>query len=154
MNMRIFVAAAVVASVAGTAFAQTQPTHPSAYPTGRTMPSAWATAAINPCHVYSSFNPTSSCYTGTPYLSYSATGPFEFPKTPNRMTSPGSESLDEAEARLRIEAKGYLNVYGLQKDDRGIWRGRAAMKDGTPVTVTLDLQGNIYSVRIVKIQTQ
>jgi hypothetical protein len=52
---------------------------------------------------------------------------------------------DEAQAKSRIEAKGYLNVSGLQKNDRGIWRGHAILKDGRPVTVIIDLEGNIYS---------
>jgi hypothetical protein len=46
---------------------------------------------------------------------------------------------------LKIEAKGYANVSGLQKDDRGIWRGNATMKDGRSVVVIFDLEGNIYS---------
>jgi hypothetical protein len=33
----------------------------------------------------------------------------------------------------------------LEKDGRGIWRGKATIKDGRPVNVTLDLEGNIYS---------
>jgi hypothetical protein len=113
---------------------------------------AFATASLNPCHPYSSYNLTSSCYTGTRYPSYSATG-FDFSKTTNRQALPDAESIVEAQARLRIEAKGYSNVSGLQKDNRGIWRCRATMKDGSPVAVTLDLEGNIYSIRIVVIQT-
>jgi len=66
MNMRMFIAAAVAASITGPAFAQTQPTRPSAYATTPTMHSAWATAALSPCYPNASFNPTSSCYTGTP----------------------------------------------------------------------------------------
>ena len=152
--MRNLIAAAVVASMTGPAFGQTQPTRPSAYPTVPTMPSAFATAAISPCYPYSSFNPTSSCYTGTMYPSYSAIEPFEFPKTTNRQTLPGADSLNEDQVKLRIEAKGYSNVSGLQKDNHGIWRGKAIMKDGSPVAVTLDLEGNIYSLRIVIIQTR
>jgi hypothetical protein len=129
MNMRTIVGAAVWASMIVSALAQTQPTRPSAYPTFPTLPS---------------FNPTSPCYSGTPYLSYSATEPFEFPG-PNRTALPGSESLDEDQAKMRIEAKGYLDVSGLEKDSRGIWRGQATMKDGRRVDVTLDLEGNIYS---------
>jgi hypothetical protein len=71
--------------------------------------------------------------------------PFEFPKPTNRPASPGSASLDEDQARLRIEAKGYVNVSKLERDIRGIWRGKAAMSDGRPVDVVLDLDGNIYS---------
>jgi hypothetical protein len=165
-DMRIFIVVAVAASIFGPAFAQTQPTRPSAYATAPTMPSAFPTAAINPCysgrslehyfaffhdhpgarHRSSSFNPTSPCYSGTAYPSYSAIEPFEFPKKTNSQVAlPGANSLDEDQAKLRIEAKGYSNVSGLQKDNHGIWRGKATMKDGRSVAVILDLQGNIYS---------
>jgi len=108
------------------------------------MPSAFATSSINPCR--SSFNPTSPCYSGTIYPSYSALPPYKFPDKANSKTaSEGANSLDEDEARLRIEAKGYSNVSGLEKDGRGIWRGKADLGDGRPVHVTLDLEGNIYS---------
>jgi hypothetical protein len=143
MDMRIFIAAAVVASMTGSAFAQTQPTRPTGYATVPTMPSAYATTAINPC--YSSFNPNGSCYTGTIYPSYSAIEPFEFPKTTNPQASPGADSLNEDQAKVRIEGKGYLDISGLQKDKHGIWRGKATLKDGRSVAVILDLEGNIYS---------
>ena len=149
--MRPIVAATVAASMIVPAFAQTQPTRSSAYPTFPTMRFAWATAPLNPCygrgrtHRWSSFNPTSPCYSGTPYPSYSAFEPFEFPNQVYRTTLPGSASLDKDQAKLRIEAKGYLDVSGLEKDGRGIWRGKATMKDGRRVDVTLDLEGNIYS---------
>jgi hypothetical protein len=145
MNMRMFIAAAVAASITGPAFAQTQPTRPSAYATIPTMHSAWATAARSPCSANGSFNPTSSCYTGTMYPSYSAITPTESPNGTNRQ--PGAESLNEDQAKLRIEAKGYSNVFGLQKDNHGIWRGSGTMKDGKSVAVILDLEGNIYSER-------
>jgi Peptidase propeptide and YPEB domain len=149
--MRSLIGAVVVVSMTGLAFAQTQPTRPSAYRTFPTMRSAWATAPLSPCygrgrrHRWSSFNPTSPCYTGTPYPVYSAIEPFEFPNPINRTALPGSASLDEDQAKLRIEAKGYLDVSGLEKDSRGIWRGNATIKDGRRVDVTLDLEGNIYS---------
>jgi hypothetical protein len=152
MNMRMLIAAAVAASITGPAFGQTQPTRPSAYSTAHTMPSAFATAANSPCYPHASFNPTSRCYSGTSYPSYSAIEPFEFPN--NREALPGAESLNEDEAKLGIEAKGYSNVSGLQKDNHGIWRGKAIMKDGSPVAVILDLEGNIYSLRIVIVQTR
>jgi hypothetical protein len=154
MDMRKIIAAAVAASMTGSAFAQTQPTRPSAYATFPTMPSAFLTAALSPCYPYSSFNPTSSCYSGTSYPSYSAIEPFEFPKMESRKTSPGADSLNEDQVKLRIEEKGYSSVSGLQKDNHGIWRGKASMKDGSPVAVILDLEGNIYSLRIVVIRTQ
>jgi hypothetical protein len=38
----------------------------------------------------------------------------------------------------------YADVTGLTKDDKSIWRGKAT-KDGKPVSVALDYQGNIVS---------
>ena len=58
---------------------------------------------------------------------------------------PGSAGLDVDQATQRIEAKGYQNVSGLVQDQRKIWRGQASAKDGSPVNVILDLEGNIYS---------
>lgn len=172
MAMRIpMLLPAVITLMTGLAQAQTQPTRPSAYPTAPTMPSAFATAALNPCNSgsarepysaffhddprtdfyhgagqrWSSFNPTSPCYSGTAFPSYSAIRPDEFPNGPIRRTLPGADSLNENQAKLRIEAKGYSNVAGLQKDNRGIWRGKATLKDGKSVAVILDLEGNIYS---------
>ena len=49
----------------------------------------------------------------------------------------GANSFTEAQAKLRIEARGYRDVSALQKDERGIWRGRA-LKDSRLVGVTLD----------------
>jgi hypothetical protein len=144
--MRNLIAVAIATSIIGPAFAQTQPTRSSAYATFPTTTSAFPTAALSPCIRYSPFNPTSACYTGTPYLSYSAAAveSFELPNaTKNRLE--GAESLNEDQAKLRIEAKGYSNVSGLQQDDRRIWRGKGTMKDGRPVAVILDLEGNIYS---------
>jgi hypothetical protein len=154
LHARILIAMVLAASIDVSAFAQTQPTRPSAYPTAPTMPSAFATAPLSPCYPsrrvgyfnqLGYFNPESPCYSGTIYPSYSALGPFEFPKTYPKPSSPGSESLNEEEAKLRIQEKGYLDVTRLEKDRRGIWRGKATLKDGRPVDVTLDLEGNIYS---------
>jgi hypothetical protein len=144
VGMRILIMAAVAASITTSAFAQTQPTRPSAYATIPTTPSAFATSSINPCR--SSFNPTSPCYSGTIYPSYSAVPPFEFPNKANsKNASEGANSLDADQAKFQIEAKGYSNVSELEKDSRGIWRGKASLKDGRSVYVTLDLEGNIYS---------
>lgn len=67
------------------------------------------------------------------------------PTSTSQAPSVGADIPEEDQAKSRIEAKGYSNVSGLQKDDRGIWRGDATMKDGRSVVVILDLQGNIYS---------
>ena len=120
--MRTFLAAAVVALAAGSALGQTRPTDSSASPTTATERSATATEAINPS--YNSPN--------VPLPDYEA-------------PDLNINSPDEDQAKSQIEAKGYLDVSGLQKDDRGIWRGDAILKDGRSVNVILDLQGNIYS---------
>lgn len=139
------VAVALASATVGPVFAQTQPTHPSAYATFPTMTPAFPTAALSPCYRYSSFNRTSSCYTGTPYPSYSAIEPLAFPRTTNRQDLPGAAELNEDQVRLRMQAKGYSDISQLEKDSHGIWRGKGTMKDGRNVAVILDLAGNIYS---------
>ena len=152
--MRTLITAAVMASISVPAFAQTQPTRPSAYSTIPTLPSAFPTSPLSPCypsfgrwhHRLGYFNRSSPCYSGTIYPSYSAAGPFEFARTPTlRAVRQGASRLNEAQARSRIQAKGYSNVSGLHRDRHGVWRGDATLKDGRPVEVTLDLQGNVYS---------
>jgi hypothetical protein len=154
----------LVTSIAVPALAQTQPTRPLVFQTMPTFPSAFATAALSPCfrsyrdsdfvpsrRFYSGrsleyFNPESPCFSGTIYPSFSAITPAELPSKPSpRARSEGSESLNEEEALLRIGAKGYADISGLEKDKRGIWRGKATLDDGRAVDVTLDLEGNIYS---------
>ncbi len=56
----------------------------------------------------------------------------------------GANSYTLGEARSRITDKGFSNVSDLKKDDKGVWRA-AAMKDGKPVSVALDYQGNVVS---------
>ena len=56
----------------------------------------------------------------------------------------GANSFTEGQARSRIESKGYTNVSGLKKDDKGVWRG-PAMRDGKSVNVSLDFEGNIVA---------
>lgn len=47
-----------------------------------------------------------------------------------------------AQAKSRIESSGFTNVSSLMKDRAGIWHG-TAMKDGMPVRIALDVQGNV-----------
>ena len=54
----------------------------------------------------------------------------------------GANSFTEGEAKSRIEKMGFANVSDLKKDDKGVWRGRAA-KDGKTVDVSVDYQGNV-----------
>jgi len=61
-----------------------------------------------------------------------------------QVTAPvaGRNSFTEGEAKSRIEKLGFTNVSDLKKDNDGVWRGRAT-KDGKPVDVSLDYQGNV-----------
>ena len=54
----------------------------------------------------------------------------------------GRNSFTEGQAKSRIEDAGYSNVSGLQKDDQGVWRGKAD-KAGTKTDVSVDFQGNV-----------
>jgi hypothetical protein len=56
----------------------------------------------------------------------------------------GANSFTMGQAKSRIEAKGYGNVTGLAKDDKGVWHGKA-MKDGKSTDVALDYQGNVVT---------
>ncbi|MFU0505813.1 PepSY domain-containing protein [Pseudaminobacter sp. NGMCC 1.201702] len=54
----------------------------------------------------------------------------------------GENSFTEAQAKSRIEDKGYSNVADLKLGEDGIWRAKAD-KGGAMVEVALDYQGNI-----------
>jgi hypothetical protein len=54
----------------------------------------------------------------------------------------GRNSFTEGEAKSRIEKMGFSNVTNLQKDEHGVWRGRAT-KDSKTVEVSVDYQGNV-----------
>ncbi len=56
----------------------------------------------------------------------------------------GANSFTEGQAKARIEARGYVNVGDLKKDNSGVWRGTAT-KDGKSVEVSLDFQGNVVA---------
>jgi hypothetical protein len=57
----------------------------------------------------------------------------------------GANSFTEAQAQDRLEKAGYATLTGLTLDDKGIWQA-SAMKDGKPVKVSLDYQGNIVGM--------
>jgi hypothetical protein len=59
---------------------------------------------------------------------------------------PGANSFTEGQAKSRLEAAGFTDISGLQKDDQGIWRGQAKHA-GQQVAVALDYQGNVTPPR-------
>ena len=54
----------------------------------------------------------------------------------------GRNSFTESQAKSKIEEAGYANVSALQKDDNGVWRGKAS-KGGSSTDVSVDFQGNV-----------
>lgn len=56
----------------------------------------------------------------------------------------GANSFTEGQAKERIEKAGYADVKDLRKDDKGIWMA-SGTKDGKPVAIALDYQGNIVA---------
>jgi len=57
----------------------------------------------------------------------------------------GANSFTAAQAKERIEQAGYSGVTELKLDDKGVWQA-SATKDGKPVKVSLDYQGNIVAL--------
>lgn len=56
----------------------------------------------------------------------------------------GENSFTEDQAKARIGDAGYTGISDLTLDDTGVWRAKA-IKDGKPVVVSLDYQGNIVA---------
>lgn len=153
----IFVVTITFAFIPAFALGQTTRTNPSSASTIGTIPSSTSTSPNTPC--YSSTNPTSPCYSTTANPCYAATAPNESCSPPTKPfpsaaplvlqpvpTSPQApaHAFTEDQAKSQIEAKGYSSVSGLQKDSKGIWRGKA-LKDGKPVNVILDFQGSVVA---------
>lgn len=150
----LLVVAAVLSLVSEYAFAQTTRTNPSAASTSPTTSSSSSTSPNSPCN---SSNPTSPCYSANAPRNpcYSATNdPCSTTSTPYIRPSPAPaakaaaipqaviHALTEDQARAQIEAKGFSSISRLQKDAKGYWHGEAE-KDGLPVSVTLDREGNV-----------
>jgi opacity protein-like surface antigen len=68
------------------------------------------------------------------------------PNSPNNAGAPvsGANSFTEAQAKSRIEAKGFSGVSGLKKDNAGVWRG-TAKQGAKAVNVSIDFQGNVVT---------
>lgn len=153
----IFVATAVLSLISDYAFGQTTRTGPSSSSTSKTIPSSSSTSPNSPCNPT---NPTSPCYSANAPRNpcYSAAAPNEPcsttitpasqlspPPAPAAVTTPQAivRALTEDQAKSQMEANGYSSVSGLRKDAKGIWHGKAQTKDGSPVNVTLDVDGNV-----------
>ena len=60
------------------------------------------------------------------------------PATPKK----GANSFTRGQASARLRRHGFAHLASLHKDQDGIWRARAT-RNGKPVNVWLDYQGNV-----------
>jgi len=153
----IVAAAAAVFLVSGWAPAQTTPTRSSASSTTKSITSSSSTSPNSPCNPT---NPTSPCYSVNAPRDpcYSALTPSEPcgtttappSQTPSEPAGPTLSSkqpliasaITTDQAKSQIESAGYSNVSDLRKDLKGVWRA-SAVKDGQPVSVTLEADGKV-----------
>lgn len=54
----------------------------------------------------------------------------------------GANSFTESQAQSRLQKEGFSDVGALQKDQDGVWRGKA-MKGGQQMSVWVDYKGNV-----------
>ncbi|MBQ0821197.1 PepSY domain-containing protein [Microvirga sp. HBU67558] len=88
----------------------------------------------------SATQPTNNTGSSNPAVTHK---PADSPQTTGAV-EPGANSFTEAQARSRLEAKGFSNVTELRKDDQGIWRGKA-QRDGKSVSVGIDYKGTVQT---------
>jgi len=55
----------------------------------------------------------------------------------------GRNSFTEGQAKSAIEKAGYSAVTDLQKDDNGVWRGKASKGGAAATSISVDFQGNV-----------
>ena len=56
----------------------------------------------------------------------------------------GKNSFTESQVRHRLTKHGYTNISMLKQDSQYVWHATAT-KDGQPVNVSVDYQGNIVN---------
>ena len=144
--MRLTLAAAALVVASGAALAQgttpstTPTTTPSTAPTAMSPPVATMPGGAVP----GSQTPAASV-NSTPSSTSPSPSAVQTNNTTHRTAHapvPGRNSFTMNQAARRITSAGYTKVTGLKKDGQGIWRGQA-QKDGSPVAVSLDYQGNV-----------
>ncbi len=154
--MRMSLAAATLLLAGGTVLApvaamaqatNTPATTPSTAPQVAPSATTPSTTMSAPSTTHSTGSQTPAASVNTTPQSTSSPSPssVQTRNTNNRTAAapvPGRNSFTMSQASRRIAAAGYTKVEGLKKDNQGIWRGQA-QKDGNPVSVSLDYQGNV-----------
>jgi hypothetical protein len=104
----------------------------------RLLTAAALLAIALPAFAQSQMNPPANADAKTPAVNS--------PNSPPNPGAPvaGANSFTEGQAKSRIEANGFTNVTGLQKDDNGVWRGKASKGDQA-MNVSVDFQGNVVA---------
>jgi hypothetical protein len=155
------IVAAVIAAHLGSdgVWAQTTRTSPSAASTYKSLPASSSTSPNSPCDpnnqtspcfsanaprapCYSALSPNEPCSTTTTPPPYSAPQTSTQAPTGSQSSAGGAITMDQAKSR--IEEAGYSSVSGLRKEPKGAWRANA-VKDGQPMTVTLDANGTVVA---------
>ncbi|MDB5559332.1 MAG: hypothetical protein JWQ36_2266 [Enterovirga sp.] len=134
--MRLVLAAAAAALLAGPVLAQT--TAPNTTAPGapaRTAPGTAAPGTASP----GTGSPTGS---SNPAVSTGNPSGQQQQFVAASALEKGANSFTEGQAKSRLEEAGLKNVTDLKKDDQGVWRGKA-MRNGKSVTVGFDYKGNI-----------
>ena len=140
MRTTIFGLALLGAAVSAPVLAQTSPAAPDRNPPAATMQNS-----TNPARPAPAPNDRSGATTVGPATESGQSAVRVDEGTRTAATpQPGANSFTEGQARSRIEAAGFTDVTELQKDDQGIWRGRAS-QGGRQVSVALDFTGNVTS---------
>ncbi|WP_201445512.1 hypothetical protein [Belnapia sp. F-4-1] len=145
LSLALLGAIAALPALAQTAPDRTGATAPGATAPGATAPGATAPGATAPGAAAPRATAPSATGTNAPSARTESTPPAVTTDNGTRTaTTPaaGANSFTEGQARSRIEAAGFSGVDDLQKDDQGIWRGRAT-RNGQQVSVSLDYQGNV-----------
>jgi len=141
---KTFLRLALLGAVAAVpAYAQTSTTAPSSTAPGRTAPGAATNDSTRPGVAVPAVPDTRAGAT-SPNRTSDSNAAARVDDGTRTATTPaeGANSFTEGQAKSRIEAAGFTNVSDLQKDDKGIWRGRA-QHGGQQVSVALDYQGNV-----------
>ena len=113
--------AAIVTFAAGTAFAQQE-----------SPPSESGAVQHPPIHIEPAAPPTTADAAKLP----------EAAPVINSEEQAGAKIANEEQAKAKIESEGYTEVSELKQDNMGMWTA-TAMKDGRPVQLSLNAEGQL-----------